>query len=287
MTWKLEDLERLTGENFPDQSATEQSIIDLCTFISKAPVDFIEALIGSPFGRVYKLFLQKCCKQDPIREEAIELRTNLSQDLKVCGLSEPAGHRTLIALMPLYPIGSMKVEDAKAKLPDWLFDIYSNRYEPQTELNSTQNDKNTEGFDDRKFINRMLGLSNLYYIDPEDKEILSELKDVRLQCAKLLQKTESHALSQYFSGDLGDRYWAMAQCGLQNEALDSREEEVRNELQTWLSNTPNSLNVEGGIQRFAAVVLFSKPGSIQLANPEKNLPQWFADGFKRYNSMGM
>ena len=29
-------------------------------------------------------------------------------------------------------------------------------------------------------LNRLLGLSNLYYIDPEDQEILHELRDVRL-----------------------------------------------------------------------------------------------------------
>ena len=32
----------------------------------------------------------------------------------------------------------------------------------------------------------MLGLSNLYYIDPEDQEILQELREVRLQTVQLM-----------------------------------------------------------------------------------------------------
>ena len=50
--------------------------------------------------------------------------------------------------------------------------------EPSTSPGRTTN---ISAFEDRIFLNRILGLSNLYYIDPEDKEILQELRDVRLQ----------------------------------------------------------------------------------------------------------
>ena len=33
-------------------------------------------------------------------------------------------------------------------------------------------------------LNRLLGLSNLYYIDPEDQEILQELRQVRLSLGR-------------------------------------------------------------------------------------------------------
>ena len=42
-------------------------------------------------------------------------------------------------------------------------------------------------------------------------------------------------------------------------------------MQQWLSRTPNSLHQDGGIQRFAAVLLFNPPGSIRLADPDSNL----------------
>jgi hypothetical protein len=133
----------------------------------------------------------------------------------------------------------------------------------------------------------MLGLSNLYYIDPEDQEILQELRAVRLQAIELLLSVNREQLGQHFSGDFGDRYWAMAQSGVQKEALDSLESARRDEIQQWLSRTPHSLHQEGGIQRFAAALLFNIPGSVQLAQPEQNLPAWFLEGFKRYTSMAI
>ena len=132
-----------------------------------------------------------------------------------------------------------------------------------------------------------MGLSNLYYIDPEDQEILQELRQVRLQTIDLLLGVNRDQLGQHFSGDFGDRYWAMAQSGVQKEALDAREAAKRDEIQHWLSHTANSLHQDGGIQRFAAALLFNIPGSVQLANPEQNLPAWFLEGFKRYTSMAV
>ena len=51
----------------------------------------------------------------------------------------------------------------------------------------------------------------------------------------------------------------MAQSGVQKESLDANEISQRDALQQWLSETPQSLHQEGGIQRFAAVLLFNPP----------------------------
>ena len=69
------------------------------------------------------------------------------------------------------------------------------------------------------------------------------------------------------------------------ENLDALETQQRDAIQQWLSQTPNSLHQEGGIQRFASVLLFSQPGTVRLADPDRNLPAWFVDGYKRYCSM--
>ena len=60
----------------------------------------------------------------------------------------------------------------------------------------------------------------------------------------------------------------MAQSGVQKETLNANEIELRDAMQQWLSQTPNSLHQEGGIQRFAAVLLFNPPGSVRLAEPD-------------------
>ena len=97
----------------------------------------------------------------------------------------------------------------------------------------------------------------------------------------------SDELGKQFQADFGDRFWAMAQSGIQKESLDSNEISQRDALQNWLSETPQSLHQEGGIQRFASVLLFNSPGSVRLANPDSNLPAWFAEGYKRFCSMAL
>jgi len=285
MAWKLGDLESLAGQAFPNISASEAAALACSRFLEAAPSDFLEPLLSSPFGRVYRLFLERCCKQ-PF-PGATARRDELSQKLRVSGFQQPEGHALLLALMPFFPPEQLKVEDAPAKLPAWLLEIYRLRYEPASNPQATEPSapNGAPSFSDRIFLNRMLGLSNLYYIDPEDQEILTELRQVRMQTVQLLLGVSSRELGEHFSADFGDRYWAMAQSGVQKEPLDAQEVAQRDGIQQWLSSQPQSLLQEGGIQRFAAALLFNPPGSVRLANPEQNLPAWFVEGYKRYCSM--
>ena len=68
-------------------------------------------------------------------------------------------------------------------------------------------------------LNRLLGLSNLYYIDPEDQEILHELRQVRLSLIEAIERCPESDLEQLWSTDLGDRYWALVRSGIQKEFL--------------------------------------------------------------------
>jgi hypothetical protein len=170
-------------------------------------------------------------------------------------------------------------------LPGWLQALYSARYETPKLSGTSEAPTEKSGFEDRIFLNKILGLSNLYYIDPEDQEILQELREVRLQTVQLMLSVGRDELGRQFQSDFGDRFWAMAQSGVQKESLDATEVQQRDAIQQWLSQTPNSLHQDGGIQRFAAVLLFNPPGSIRLTDPDSNLPAWFMDGYKRYCSM--
>lgn len=289
MVWQLQSVEALAAELSPEPSKVEQSALQISQFLSNAPLDFLEPLLTSPFGRVYKIFLERCCNEKLTGTTSDSRRNELTQQLRQCGCDHPEGWATLLALFPYFPPQELKVEEAAAKLPAWLHSLYSARYEPSTNAGVTKTSSTTPtgepAFDDRIFLNRMLGLSNLYYIDPEDKEILQELRDVRLQTVELMLSVGRDELARQFQADFGDRFWAIAQSGVQKESLDANEISKRDALQQWLSETPNSLHQNGGIQRFAAVLLFSQPGSVQLADPDRNLPAWFAEGFKRFCSM--
>lgn len=289
MVWQLQEIEALAAELSPDLSKVERCALQISQFLSTAPSDFLEPLLTSPFGRVYRLFLERCCNEKLSSSASESRRDELSQQLRQSGCDLPEGWATLLAVFPYFPPQQLKVEDAAAKLPSWLHNLYSARYEPPTDESSASTPKvapsGKPALDDRIFLNRMLGLSNLYYIDPEDQEILKELREVRLQTMQLMLSVSKDELARQFQADFGDRFWAMAQSGIQKENLDANEISQRDALQQWLSETPQSLHQEGGIQRFAAVLLFNTPGSVRLANPERNLPAWFVDGFKRFCSM--
>ena len=290
MAWQLQSVEALAGQPAANPQQVAAAAQQLSTFIGAAPCDFLEPLMGSPFGRVYKLFLERCCTGPLQGPDAEARRQQLSQDLRQTGCQSPEGWACLLSLMPYFPPSQMKVEDAAGKLPSWLHGLYQSRYEPPTAASAGSQPvasapTGQPSFDDRIFLNRMLGLSNLYYIDPEDQEILQELRQVRLQTVQLMLSVNREELGRQFQADFGDRFWAMAQSGVQKEALDANEASQRDALQQWLSRTPQSLHQDGGIQRFAAVLLFSAPGSVRLANPEQNLPAWFVEGFKRFCSM--
>ena len=285
MSWLLQQAEALAGQPSPDPNNAGLLALGFSRFVEACPGDFLEPLLGSPFGRIFKLFLERCCTQGLPGNEIEQRKQELSQKLRLSGFQGPEGQGLLLALMPFFPPQQLKVEDAAAKLPGWLLELYKLRYEPPTASPTAPSGE--PSFSDRIFLNRILGLSNLYYIDPEDQEILQELRQVRLQTIDLLLGVNRDQLGQHFSGDFGDRYWAMAQSGVQKEALDAREAAKRDEIQHWLSHTANSLHQDGGIQRFAAALLFNIPGSVQLANPEQNLPAWFLEGFKRYTSMAV
>ena len=285
MSWQLQSLEALASSPTVDTAQAEQGGVELSHFLTKAPTDFLEPLIGSPFGRVYKIFLERCCTEKFPGSQAENRRNDLSQQLRQLGCETPEGWAVLLALFPFFPPGHLKVEDAAAKLPSWLHTIYAARYEASEPSPPAQSPTGSPAFEDRIFLNRVLGLSNLYYIDPEDQEILQELREVRLQTVQLMLSVGREELGRQFQSDFGDRFWAMAQSGVQKESLDANEIQQRDAIQQWLSQTPNSLHQDGGIQRFASVLLFSSPGSVRLADPDRNLPAWFMDGYKRYCSM--
>ena len=289
MVWQLQAVEALAADVSPNPSQVEKTALQISRFISNAPSDFLEPLLTSPFGRVYKLFLERCCCEKLSDVTSEKQRDDLSQQLRQSGCDRQEGWATLLALFPYFPPQQLKVEDAATKLPTWLYDFYTSRYEAPTDSDKSSRSVTAASgiatFEDRIFLNKVLGLSNLYYIDPEDKEILQELRQVRLQTVQLMLSVSRDELARQFQADFGDRFWAMAQSGIQKENLDSNEINQRDALQKWLSETPQSLHQEGGIQRFAAALLFNSPGTVRLADPDRNLPAWFAEGFKRFCSM--
>ena len=80
-----------------------------------------------------------------------------SQQLRQVGCETPEGWAVLLALFPFFPPGQLKVEDAAAKLPSWLHTLYAARYEASKASPSPVQFNGQPAFEDRIFLNRILG----------------------------------------------------------------------------------------------------------------------------------
>ena len=141
----------------------------------------------------------------------------------------------------------IQIADAEAQLPEWLLSDYSafmsrrspnvqnqQPVQPATEL--PQPDFGVfpatlqELVGNRVQLNRLLGLSNLYYIDPDDQEILHELRQVRMSLIEAIERCPEQQLESIWETDLGDRYWALVRSGIQKEAMTPTEEQKKHSV---------------------------------------------------------
>ena len=80
----------------------------------------------------------------------------------------------------------------------------------------------------RLHLNRILGLSNLYYIDPEDSgNYPTNWWKLRNSFANLILVSNTDELQRYWPTEVGERYWALVRSGIQKESLNSVDEAIK------------------------------------------------------------
>ena len=127
-----------------------------------------------------------------------------------------------------------------------------------------------------------LGLSNLFYIDPEDQEILQELRQVRISLIEAIQRCPEQELESIWASDFGDRYWALVRSGIQKEAMTPTEEQKKHAVTQALNpaagggfGTPGAINAV-----LVAMVLF-EPGAMRINDAEQKLPAWLLPSYQQ------
>ena len=200
------------------------------------------------------------------------------------------------------PPGLLTIQNPQANLPDWLLSDYKSLYEgvpstptpkaaqasipsPQTQqAPSTQLPQLDFGsfpatlqelVGNRVQLNRLLGLSNLYYIDPEDREILQELRQVRLSLMDAIERCPETELEHLWATDLGDRYWALVRSGIQKEALEVPEERRKQSvIQALNPEAGGGFGKPGALNAFLIAMVLFEPGSMRVDGAEHKLPGW-------------
>ena len=112
-------------------------------------------------------------------------------------------------------------------------------------------------------LNRLLGLSNLYYIDPEDQEILQELREVRLALIGAIEQCPEDQLESIWASDLGDRYWALVRSGIQKEPMTPVEEQKKHAATQKLNSTGGGgFGTPGAINAVLVAMTLFEPGTM-------------------------
>ena len=156
-------------------------------------------------------------------QDQVLLRESIGALIDQRGLEHSSAPQLMLATFLLSPPGLFAINNVEKFFPRWFVDSYNSLYSSSTPASAKSIINPTirsaisdfgplpssleDWSSNRIHLNRLLGLSNLYYIDPEDKEVASELLDVRLSLAKSIISCDESLLEGIFSSDLGERYW--------------------------------------------------------------------------------
>ncbi len=271
----------------------------LARFWIAAPTDMLEILWESQLGQATVELVQVLNNDSQLTPQEIELRTQINERLGQ-GLQQPLSPQLLLAAFLFSPKDRLIIQNPEQSLPSWLVKIYQTLYS-NTSVNTTFTPSNISGVqgdsqveDLNKFpntlqelitnkiqLNRMLGLANLYYIDPEDKEIYDELVEVRRSFSHAIDRCNEDALEEIWTNHLQDRYWSMVRSGVQSQSLSSEDEDIKQTAVSKLSPAMGGgFDKPGATNALLIAMLYFEPGSMTVNDPDQNIPSWLKDNFQ-------
>lgn len=271
----------------------------LIRFWLSAPVDQLQALWSGGFGDPTCAMVRLLSAQTVFTPEQVALRNDLNRRIDELGLNHPQSQQFLLAVFLLSPAGLFKVADPDQQLPGWLCAAYKTLYEasggvmvfgagappqapapvgvPNPDFGRFPSSLD-ELVGNRIQLNRLLGLSNLYYIDPEDKEISEELLQLRRSLAALILAAPSPDLERIWKTDLGDRYWALVRSGVQVEPPDAQDQSIRERSTQELART--GFGEASALNHLLVLMMYLKPGSMRVEAAEQKLPGWLLTPYR-------
>ena len=258
---------------------------ELARFWINAPDDALEHLWTGPIGDATKNLIGKLTPSTQLSQAQLKLRGQMTERLKQ-GLRQPGALKLMIASFLFMPPGKLKIVNPELNFPAWLLPDYRRLYEsgesspPGTNQGfSTAFPSNLDSFATNRIqLNRLLGLSNLFYIDPEDQEILQELRTLRLSLGSLILDASPSSLEQAFRSELGSRYTALLRSGIQDLALQPEEEKVVAKALGELDSFAHfQYNGEHDTASLIVAMSFFKPETWVRILQKPEVPNWVKD----------
>lgn len=269
-----------------------------------APMDQIQALWSGGFGEITRQLVNQLSPSFEFTPQQVNLRNALNQRIGSLGLTQPLAHQLLVALFLLSPPGLLKIGNPEQQLPPWLVEafksLYDNNQQTMMVLGGSESVQQQPPLDslprpdfgafptslaelvgNRVQLNRLLGLSNLYYIDPEDQEITQELVEMRRALAQLIQAAPSSDLERIWSTEFGDRYWALVRSGIQNVGLGQADQVIKEAAIHQLSPSGGGFESPTALNAFLIVMMYLMPGGMRVEAPEQKLPSWLLESYRQ------
>lgn len=286
----------------------------LSRFWLTAPLDQLENLYGSPIGQLYGLMLESVLASQPLATDEVAWRDGLQTRL-FDDFDRPERLNLLLALMPYFPPGKMKVEDALTTLPRWFLVDYARFCEPSLEARlrqpvalldpgSVQTPITSAGMGNAKiqpaplqlpvlaeyrgadaltlierqaFQERMVGLLNLYHLDQQDDQVSAELSRLRRQLGQLWLDLLPDRLETLYRSPVGDLYRQLLASPFTAAPLSEEDQIIRQQLTPLVDD----LNRDGAINVLLAVLPFFPGGKVELAGQLELIPPWLREAIQR------
>lgn len=268
----------------------------LIQFWLSAPSDHLEELWRLPYGLLTQQYIRNLNPTYTFTDEQIKLRNLIGERLDQIGLNSPLAVQLMIVNFLLSPPGLLKINNIDSFFPSWFCDIYFDLYSNNQSNADSPLPKQDESPDapdfgpfpqslqdliaNRIHLNRLLGLSNLYYIDPDDVEIRNELQQVRTSLASLIKHAPEASLEQFWSSDFGDRYWSLVRSGIQKESLSGVDAAIKEEsVQALNPDNGGGFGKPGSLNSFLIAMMYFLPGTMQVPEPGSKLPSWLLSSY--------
>lgn len=271
----------------------------LIRFWLAAPIDQLQALWASPVGDATRQLIRQLTPTSPFTPEQLRTRDALNLRLQQQGIAAPDSIQLLLAVLLLSPPGLLRIANPSGSLPAWLLPAYQALYEQQAAAPVVAQPQAApaappagpdfgpfpatlaELATSRIQLNRMLGLANLYYIDPEDQEILQELQQLRRDLAAAIQCAPEAELETFWTGDIGERYWAVVRSGIQKEPLSPADQQLKQQVTLKLQPAQGGgFGTPGAINAFLVAMLLFEPGTMTVDGADHKLPAWLLAGYQ-------
>lgn len=248
----------------------------IADFWLKVPADNLETTYNSDPGKSYQILLFSGLQTQPLMEEEQIFLQQLTQISK--GLVHPQAINALIAAMLYFPPGTMRIPDARNRLPRWLIGDYERVFEPENAVNSaSSSDLLVEYIKSPQFVNQLLGCVNLYRIDPSDGSVILELRQLRKQLADFWLTVSPEQLETAYNGEVRKAYQALLGSGFQVEKPTEAEEQFLQQL----TEISKGLVSPQAINGLLGAMLYFVPGKMRVPDARTRLPQWLIEDYER------